>query len=117
MKAWTRSPLLSAAITVATLLQLHGASFAQPARAAIGSAVAAPVSDAIRAAHFAEPLVATAPTPAIEDLALVRALVSYERRAKPDDVSSLTVFHGPRPIARFTSQGDLIEIAPQKPAA
>lgn len=30
---------------------------------------------------------------------------------------SLTVFHGPRPIARFTSQGDLIEIAPQELAA
>jgi hypothetical protein len=77
-------------IGLVMLLLLQATGLAQSARIAVGP-VANPAA-AIRMGHFAEPLVATAATTAEEDLALAEAVENYERRAKPDDVSSLTAF-------------------------
>ena len=59
-------------------------------------AMAEPPPDAVQArlaaGHFAEPLVATGPTYPAEDEALARAVAVYEKRARPDDFSSLTGF-------------------------
>ncbi len=43
-------------------------------------------------AHFAEPLIAMAPTTPAEDRALARALAEYEQRREVDDLSALTGF-------------------------
>jgi RHS repeat-associated protein len=92
MKARKLPALVAASISILAFLLLQAASFAAPAPAAIGSGVASPLADAIRSAHFSEPLVATAPTSAAEDLSLSLAVAAYEQRARPDDVSSLTTF-------------------------
>src|SRR5438309_11563458 len=47
---------------------------------------------AMRAAHFAEPLVATRPTTPVEDQALAAALADYNRRTAPEDLSSLATY-------------------------
>jgi RHS repeat-associated protein len=55
------------------------------------------LATAIRSAHFGEPIVATSPTDAAENLALSKALEIYKRRGQPDDVSSLTTFISDHP--------------------
>src|SRR5260370_35228096 len=50
---------------------------------------AASLARTVRMAHFAEPLVATTATAPEEDRALAQALDAYERRAAPDDFTSL----------------------------
>lgn len=70
---------------------------AAPVSAAAGPNVAESPAAAIRAAHFAEPLVATAPTTPAEDLALVRAVAAYEHRTRADDFGSLTAFLAKHP--------------------
>jgi RHS repeat-associated protein len=92
MKAskWLRSVAVSIGIT--SLLSLQGPCFASPAGLADSTSNAASVAEIIRAAHGAEPLVATAPTTFAEDLALAKALKAYEQRANQDDFSSLTAF-------------------------
>lgn len=46
----------------------------------------------IAQAHFAEPLIAMAPTAPAEDKALARALAHFDARRKPEDFSALTGF-------------------------
>jgi RHS repeat-associated protein len=77
-------------ISLALLLQI--CAFMSSAPGAAVPDIPPTLAIDIRAAHFAEPLVATAPTSVAEDLALARAVAAYERRAEPDDVSSLTAF-------------------------
>ena len=50
------------------------------------------LAQAIRSAHFAEPLIATHPTSPAEDQALLQALRVYEQRATPDDLGALVLF-------------------------
>ncbi|OAF10258.1 hypothetical protein AXW67_25905 [Bradyrhizobium neotropicale] len=50
------------------------------------------LAEAIRAAHFSEPLIKTGPTSAAEDDALLRALEGHARRADHEDTSQLTGF-------------------------
>ncbi len=57
----------------------------------------------IHAAHFAEPLVATAPTDGQEDLALAQAVASYEGRSDPDDFGSLLAFLAKYPHSGWNS--------------
>lgn len=52
---------------------------------------------AIRAAPFAEPLIATKPTTDTEDRALLAALAAYEQRKAPDDFSALLKFLADHP--------------------
>lgn len=60
-------------------------------------------SSAIVAAHFPEPLVATAPTTPTEDAALSRAILAYERRKTADDFSSLVGFLSQYPESGWTA--------------
>ena len=53
---------------------------------------AAHIEAELAAAHLPEPLVATAPTGAAEDAALLTAVNRYQNRANPDDFSALTGF-------------------------
>jgi RHS repeat-associated protein len=71
-----------AAIIFVLLVPAQAASAASPATALA----------TIQSGHFAEPLVATAPTTTAEDLALANAVAAHERRTVPDDVGSLTAF-------------------------
>ncbi|MGO8866374.1 MAG: RHS repeat-associated core domain-containing protein [Alphaproteobacteria bacterium] len=100
MKVLKRPALLAASMAMTALLLLHAAGLPLPAEAAPAPPVAESLTAAIRAAHFAEPLVATAPTTPAEDRALVRALAVYEKRTTPDDVGSLTAF-----LARYPHSG------------
>ena len=83
-----RKPWVSFVASIGMTALLLIAGIAHLAGAAGAPRVAAP----LQATHFPEPLVPTAPTTADEDLALGRALVNYERRTAPDDVSGLTAF-------------------------
>ena len=96
-----RSVFLTASIHLAALFLLLAAGCAGAARAVAAPSVADPMAAAIRAAHFAEPLVATAPTTPAEDLGLSQALAAYDQRSKPDDVSSLTAFLSQYPRSGF----------------
>lgn len=100
MKApkWLKAAAVSIGIT--SLLSLHGPCLAGPAELVDGTSNAASVAEIIRAAHVAEPLVATAPTTFAEDLALAQAVTAYERRATPDDVSSFTDY-----LSRYPHSG------------
>ena len=92
MKAPKRLISIAVSVGITTLLSLHGSCFAAPAGLADTASSAASVTEIIRAAHVAEPLVATAPTTFTEDLALSKALEAYAHRANPDDFSSLIAF-------------------------
>jgi len=83
---------IAASIQIVVLFLLLAIGVAVPANAATITNVAAPLAAIIRAAHFAEPLVPTAPTSVEEDQALLLALAAYERRTDAEDVSSLTAF-------------------------
>lgn len=50
------------------------------------------LTEAIRAAHFGEPLIKSASTSAAEDQAFLQALVGHAQRVAPEDVSNLTGF-------------------------
>jgi RHS repeat-associated protein len=91
MKARKRLTLFAARIGAAILLLSSLFNFAASAQAD-GSALAPAVTAEIKVAHFAEPIIATAPTTPEEDQALLQALLAYQQRAKPDDVSSLAAF-------------------------
>ncbi len=100
MKHKARGPLTAGrGIALGLLAWLASAAFAVAAPAA-GQAGAAPaagragadIAAQLAAAHLAEPLVATGPTTPAEDGALARAVAAYQRRADPDDFSSLTGF-------------------------
>jgi hypothetical protein len=91
MKSWTRSAFLAMAIGLAVLSFLLAADFSVPALAAETVPVDQ-VTAAIQAAHFTEPLISTSATTPAEDQALLQALVGYQRRSTPDDVSALTAF-------------------------
>jgi len=82
--------LIAAAHGALALLLLSTVGFTTPAQA--GSDPATPLTAEIQAAHFAEPLVRTAPTTTAEDQGLVLALAAYETRTAPDDVGRLTAF-------------------------
>ncbi len=90
-----KRPALNAGLLGIVTLLLLTAPLAVTARAEISSD--ASVATVIRAAHFAEPLVATSPTTAAEDLSLSEAVTAYEQRSKPEDVSSLTTFLSAHP--------------------
>ena len=92
MKLLKRAAFIAAAIAMTALLLGHAAGLALAAEAAAAPAVAESAAAAIRTAHFAEPLIATAPTTPAEDRALAQALAAYEKRAAPDDVGTLTAF-------------------------
>lgn len=92
MKVWIRTPLLSAIVSLLAWSLSHSTSFAQSARSAVNSGLAAAVPETIRSARFAEPLVRTAPTSAAEDDALSMAISNYQSRQVPEDASSLTGF-------------------------
>jgi RHS repeat-associated protein len=73
---------------------------------AVTSASAAPASEppaagevaaGLAAAHLPEPLVATGPTGAAEDAALLAAVSGFETRRNPDDFSTLTGFLAAQP--------------------
>lgn len=97
MKARKLSLSLAAAVGTFALLVLSSPGMAQPVGVALSSTE---VAAAVRSAHLAEPLFATAPTGSEEDGALVKALADYQKRAKADDVSSLTAF-----LARYPHSG------------
>jgi len=61
-----------------------------------------PTLQFVQAAHFSEPLVATAPTTPEENFALARALGAYEHRKDPDDISSLTGFLSQHPHSSWS---------------
>lgn len=86
--------LASAAFAVAapTAGQTGAAPAADQAPVAERPGAGADIAAQLAAAHLAEPLVATGPTTPAEDDALARAVAAYERRAHPDDFSSLTGF-------------------------
>lgn len=86
----SRCARLLAAVLGVFILLLLTVGIPAPARA--GSDTITPLSTAIRAAHFAEPLTRTAPTGIAEDQALLLALADYNKRAAPDDVGALTGF-------------------------
>ena len=68
---------------------------AAPAALALGATKPDAMPDMaaqLAAAHLPEPLIRTVPTTRSENRALLRALATYERRAKPDDFESLTAF-------------------------
>jgi RHS repeat-associated protein len=92
MKAPKRLISIAVSVGITTLLSLHGSCFAAPAGSADTTSNAASATEIIRAAHVAEPLVATAPTTFTEDFALAKALKAYEQRTNPDDFGSLTAF-------------------------
>lgn len=83
------------AIIALVFLLTAGAS-----RAADSSTNADSMATALQTAHFAEPLVATAPTSSVEDQALVQALTSYARRAQPDDFGNIAAF-----LAKYPHSG------------
>ena len=75
------------------LLLLLGIAFGAAAPPASGqNPAAAQIEAELAAAHLPEPLVATAPTGAAEDAALLTAVNRYQNRANPDDFSALTGF-------------------------
>ncbi|HYB56229.1 MAG TPA: hypothetical protein VEK12_08670, partial [Alphaproteobacteria bacterium] len=84
--------MLAATRGLLWLLLLCLAALSATAEAAPRAAAAETVAASIRGAHLAEPLVATAPTTAAEDQALVEALAAYEQRSAPGDTGSLTGF-------------------------
>ncbi|MGH7025089.1 MAG: hypothetical protein ACREEB_16085, partial [Caulobacteraceae bacterium] len=88
--------LVARVIAVIGLILIFVGALAPSANAASASQVS--FHAILNGAHLAEPLVRTAPTTADEDAALAQALNTYERRARPDDTSSLTSFvtHYPR---------------------
>ncbi len=100
MKLPRRPALFAASIAMAALLLLYAACLPRAAEAASAPGTAEPVAAAIRAAHLAEPLMATGPTTPAEDQALLQALAAYGKRATPDDVGSLTAF-----LARYPHSG------------
>ena len=90
----------------ASMALIRGAGLAAAllSMAAIGAAAAvapaaapAPIAAQLAAAHLPEPLVATGPTSAAEDAALLAAVARYENRAHPDDFSALTGFLAAHP--------------------
>jgi RHS repeat-associated protein len=91
MQLWKRSAFRAIAIGVVTLFLVVGIGLSNPV-CATQTTPAAKVTEAIQAAHFPEPLVATAPTTPTEDEALLQALAGYNQRATPEDVSAITSF-------------------------
>ena len=90
----------------ASMALIRGAGLAAAllSMAAIGAAAAvapaaapAPIAAQLAAAHLPEPLVATGPTSAAEDAALLAAVARYENCAHPDDFSALTGFLAAHP--------------------
>jgi hypothetical protein len=77
---------------IAGLAALVLFSLTMPAVGASG-----PIAAELAAAHLVEPLVASAPTTAVEDQALLRAVAAYERRSNADDFRSLTRFLSSHP--------------------
>ncbi|MFD1985439.1 RHS repeat-associated core domain-containing protein [Mesorhizobium newzealandense] len=61
------------------------------------------IAGAIRAAHFAEPLVTTAVTSPEDDQALFKAVATYNQRTTPDDISGLTKFLDEHPHSGWAS--------------
>lgn len=78
-----------AAITLIAHLVISLFTLAHAAESDISSST---LRDAIRAAHFAEPLVSTKPTSAEEDRSLMQALSAYQQRTSASDFESLTSF-------------------------
>jgi len=77
---------------------------------AAGPGVTSPILNQLGAAHFAEPLIATGPAQPIEDQELLQAVGAYERRAQPDDFTSLARFLSAHPqsawrVALLTNLG------------
>jgi YD repeat-containing protein len=103
MKTWGKRRTSFAGFLGASLLLLllQDVIIANPAVAAASTATEIPA--AIRAAHFAEPLIPTAPTTAAEDLALSQALTVYQQRAAPNDVSGVTAFLAKYPHSGWTA--------------
>src|ERR1700690_1550691 len=95
---WNRRRSFAASIGLLLGL-LCGAGCTGSALAMTGSEKV-PALETIRTAHFAEPLVARAPTTPAEDLALSQALTSFRRRSTPDVVSALTAF-----LSRYPHSG------------
>ncbi|KAA3445852.1 peptidase C39 [Mesorhizobium sp. SARCC-RB16n] len=89
MKAATWSALAGVAIR-STILSLSLVCASGGVQAAGSNSEA--IASAIRAGHFAEPLIPTAATSAEEDQALLDALAIYNQRPIPGDVTSLTKF-------------------------
>lgn len=89
MRVGMRFGLVLASMTLAALL---GISPPQPAHATVSPSTARTLDDAVGSAHLPEPLFATKPTSQAEDQALRRALIAYDRRRSPEDVTSLTSF-------------------------
>jgi hypothetical protein len=103
LAALTRAAGLAAAVLLAV-----------PGIGAAGAVVPGPGSAEIAAgpaaAHLPEPLVATGPTNAGEDAALLAAVMRYQNRADADDFFALSGFlaaypHSPWPVAILTNLG------------
>jgi RHS repeat-associated protein len=98
-KRWVFIPLLAGVLMIPPLV---AGCFINQAWAEAESVRAPSVVATIHEAHFPEPLVRTAPTHPAEDLALSSAITAYERRANPDDFSSLTAFLSKYPRSGWT---------------
>jgi RHS repeat-associated protein len=99
MKARIRSAFLAVWLGLALTALAHPPGLATQAHAAV-PADSTPLAVLIRDAHFAEPLVAAAPTTPDEDAALARAVAAYEQRTKHGDASSLKEF-----LSRYPQSG------------
>jgi RHS repeat-associated protein len=92
MRTRKRLALFGASLSAAAFWLLLAMGLVAPAQAADVSSTATTVAAAIRAAHFAEPLVAVSPTTPSEDQALLQALTAYQQRTAPEDFTGLTAF-------------------------
>lgn len=97
MAGQKRSALLAMAVSLLVLTVSVATGAVTPANATATSGASAPVEQAILAAHFAEPLVATSPTDPVEDQALLQALARYNHRSEAEDVSALSNFLATHP--------------------
>jgi hypothetical protein len=86
-------PPLTAVLRTLGLATVFACAVGAVASAFAGAGVAAgPAEAQLAALHLPEPLVATGPTSAAEDAALLAAATRYRHRADPDDFSALTWF-------------------------
>ena len=90
MSSFGRSSALAALL--GAMLALLPMSAASGATATPEASESTALMNAMKPAHFAEPLVAARPTSASEDQALLQALQAYADRANPEDQGRLVAF-------------------------